>query len=130
VSGFSLSFGRALKYGVGGRDRRLGRLDDGVAAPFGQDVPGFAEVHFVGFLGGDPHGPALVDLSLALAVVLGDLANLQRQFGLVVARGKAEDLQGSFLPLGRAERSGSRGKSMLPSRRGWTHTSRPRSHWG
>jgi hypothetical protein len=85
VSGFSLSFGRALKYGVGGRDRRFGRLDDDVAAPFGQDVPGFAEVHFVGFFGGDPQGLALVDLGLAPAVVLGDLGNLQRQFGLVVA---------------------------------------------
>ena len=39
-------------------------------------------------------------------LLLGDLGNLQRQFGLAVARGKAEDLQGSFFPLGRAERFG------------------------
>src|SRR5690348_3714574 len=91
VSGFSLSFGRALKNGVGGGSWRFGWLDDGVAASFGEDVPGFAEVHFVGFFGGDPHGSPLVDLGLALAVVLGDLGNLQRQLGLVVAGGEAKD---------------------------------------
>jgi hypothetical protein len=52
VSGFSLSFGRTRKHGVGRRDRRFGWLDDGVAALFGEDVPGLAEVHFVGFFGG------------------------------------------------------------------------------
>src|SRR5215472_16464725 len=95
VSGFGFSFGCAFKKDVGGGDRRLGRLDDGVAAAFGEDVPGFAEVHFVGFFGGDPHGAALVDLGLAVAVVLGDLGNLERQFGLVVAGGEAKDIQGS-----------------------------------
>src|SRR5579859_3218010 len=75
VSGFSFAFGCAFEYRVGGRDRRLGRLDNGVAAPFGQDVPGFAEIDLVGFLGGNPDGPALVYLGLPLAVVLGDLGD-------------------------------------------------------
>ncbi len=78
VSGFSLSFGRALKNSVSGGDWRFGWLDDGIAAAFGKDVPGFAEVHFVGFFGRDPHRPPLIDLGLALAVVLGDLADLIR----------------------------------------------------
>jgi hypothetical protein len=94
VSGFSLSFGRALTNRVGGRDRRLGRLDYGIAAAFGEDVPCFTEVHFVGFLGGDPHGPPLVDLGLALAVVLGYLADLAGQFRLVAVKREAEDFQG------------------------------------
>src|SRR5690348_13398547 len=80
VSGFSLSLDRALTDRVGGRDRRLGRLDNGIAAAFGEYVPGFTEVHLVGFLGRDPHGPLLVDLGLALAVVLGYLADLEGQF--------------------------------------------------
>src|SRR5262245_51921999 len=42
VSGFSLSLGSPLQYCVRGWDRRLGRLDDGVAAAFRQHVPGFA----------------------------------------------------------------------------------------
>src|SRR5690348_8634029 len=67
LSGFSLSFGRALKNGVGGGDWWFGRLDHRISAPFGQDVPGLAEVHFAGFLRGDPHGPPLVDLGLAFA---------------------------------------------------------------
>jgi hypothetical protein len=48
----------SLKKGVGGGDwrlRRLRRLDHGVATALGEDIPGFAEVHFVGFPGGDPH---------------------------------------------------------------------------
>jgi hypothetical protein len=49
---------------------------------FGEDVPGFTEVHFAGFLGGDPHGLPLIDLGLALAVVLGYLADLEGQFRL------------------------------------------------
>ncbi len=76
MSGFSLSFGGALKNRVGGRDRRLGWLYDGVAAAFGEDIPGLAEVHLVWFLRRDPHGTPLVDLGLAPAVVLGDLADL------------------------------------------------------
>ncbi len=42
VSGFSLSFGRALKNGIGGGDWRFGWLDDRIAAAFGENVPGFA----------------------------------------------------------------------------------------
>src|SRR5215813_1195494 len=99
VSGLSLSFGRALENGVGGRDRQLGWLDDGVAAAFSEDVPGFAEVHLVGFVSGDPHGTPLVDLGLALAVVVGDLDDLGGQLGLVVAGGEAEDFQCLLLPF-------------------------------
>src|SRR5579859_1112312 len=68
VSGFSFPFRRELQDRVGGGDGRFGRLDDGVPAPFGEDVPGFAEVDLVGFLGGDPDGPAFVYLCLPLAV--------------------------------------------------------------
>jgi hypothetical protein len=64
VSGFSLALGDAFPYRLSSRDRRPGRLDDGVPAPFGQDVPGFAEVHLVGFLGGDLDGPPFVYLGL------------------------------------------------------------------
>lgn len=38
-------------------------------AAFGEDVPGFAEVHFVGFLGGDPHGPPLAADALRSHIV-------------------------------------------------------------
>jgi hypothetical protein len=38
VPGFSLLFSRALENGVGGRDRRLAWLDDGIAAAFGEDA--------------------------------------------------------------------------------------------
>src|SRR5260370_26459290 len=62
VSGFSLSLGSPLQYCLCGWDGRLGRLDDGVAAAVRQYVPGFAKVHFVGFLGGDAHSTALIDL--------------------------------------------------------------------
>jgi hypothetical protein len=109
VSGFSLSFGRALKNLVGGRDRWLRWLDNSVAAPFGEEVPGLAEIHFVGLLGGDPHGPTLVDLGLAFAVVLGDLGNLQ-QLGLITTRGEAKDVQGTCFPLSRTEELGLTGE--------------------
>jgi len=100
VSGFRFSLSSALHHGARGWDGRLGRLDDGVAAPFRQHVPGFAKVHLVGFLGGNAHGTALVDLGLALAVVLRDLADLHRQFGLVRAESEAEDVQGTLFALG------------------------------
>src|SRR5215510_5465949 len=53
VSGFSFSLGSALQHGARGWDGRLGRLDDCIAAPFGQDVPGFAQIHLAGLFGGD-----------------------------------------------------------------------------
>src|SRR5437762_3488836 len=110
VSGLSLSSGHALKDLAGGGDRRLGWLEDSVAAPFGEDVPGFAEVHFAGFPGRDPHAPALIDPGLAPAVALGDLGNLQRQLGLVVARGEAKDVQGSCFPFSWGDRFGVAGE--------------------
>src|SRR5215469_9702672 len=54
VSGLSFSVSCVLKNLGGGWDQRLGRLDDGVALPFGDDVPGFVEVHFVRLFGGYP----------------------------------------------------------------------------
>src|SRR5215469_17455329 len=103
VSGFGLSLSDPLQHCVCGRDRRLGRLDDSVATTFRQHVPGFAKVHLAGFLGGDAHGVAFIDLDLALAVVISDLAYLHRQLGLVGAEGEAEDVQGTLLALVRAE---------------------------
>jgi hypothetical protein len=44
---------------------------------FGEEAPGFTEVHFVGLFDRDPHGATLVDLGLAVAVLLGDLADLK-----------------------------------------------------
>lgn len=58
-------FGCALKNRVGGGDWRLWRLDNRIAAAFGEDAPGFTEVHFVEFFGWDPHGAPFVDLGLA-----------------------------------------------------------------
>jgi hypothetical protein len=101
---FGFSFGRPLKYSLGGRDGRFGRLDDGVTAAFGQDIPGWTEVHLVWVFGGDSHGAVLVDLGLPLAVVLGDLVDLQREFGLVMAEGEAEDFQRPLLSFGWGER--------------------------
>ena len=74
---FGFPFGRPLKHGLGGGDGRLGGLDDGVAAAFGQDVPRFAKVDLVRVFGGDAHGAAFVDLGLPLAVVLGDFGDLK-----------------------------------------------------
>jgi hypothetical protein len=101
---FGFPFGRPFKHSLGGRDRRFRGLDDGVAAAFSQDVPGVAEVDLVWVFGGNADGAAVVDLGLPLAVVLGDLADLQREFGLVVAEGEAENFQGPFLPFGGRER--------------------------
>jgi hypothetical protein len=69
-SGFSL--GGLFQDGTGRGNGRPGRLDDGVTAPFFQDVPGLAEIDLVWFFSGDAHGAALVELGLAPAVVLGD----------------------------------------------------------
>jgi hypothetical protein len=50
---FGFWFGRPFKHSLGGGDGRLGWLDDGVTAAFGQDVPGWAEVYLVWVFGGD-----------------------------------------------------------------------------
>jgi hypothetical protein len=101
---FGFSFGRPLQHSLGGWDGRLGRLDDGVTSVFDQDVPGWAEVDLLWVFGGDSHGAALVDLGLPRAVVIGDLGDLQRQFGLVVAEGEAQDFQRPLLSFGRGKR--------------------------
>jgi hypothetical protein len=101
---FGFSFSRPLDHSLGGRDGRLGRLDDSVTAAFGQDVPRWAEVYLVWVFGGDSHGAALVDLSLPPAVVLRDLADLQRKFRLVVTEGQTEDFERPLLSFGRGER--------------------------
>jgi hypothetical protein len=101
---FGFWFGRPFKYSLGGRDGRLGRLDDGVTTSFGQDVPGWAEVDLVWVFGGDSHGAALVDFGLPLAVVLRDLVDLQREFGLIMAEVEAKGFQRPLLSFGRFER--------------------------
>jgi hypothetical protein len=123
VSGLSFPFCRALQHRVGGGDGRLGWLDDCVPAPFGEDVPVFAEVDLVGFLGGDPDGPALVYLVLPLAVVVGDLGDLQWRLRLVVAEGEAEDFERAFFAFCRIYGFVLAESSMVPSSRGCTHTS-------
>jgi hypothetical protein len=71
----------------------------------GDGGPGLAEVGAVSFLGGDPHRAALVDFGLPLAVVFGDLGDLERQLGLPpgVAVGEAEDAEGALLASGGVE---------------------------
>src|SRR5260370_2496247 len=64
LSVFSSSAGCVFENLGSGRDQRLGRLDDGVALAFGNDGPGFAQDHFVGFLVGDPQRLSFLEFAL------------------------------------------------------------------
>jgi hypothetical protein len=77
VSGAGFALGRVLQHLFCCWDWRPRRLYDGVAVAFGQGCPGFAEVELIGFFGGDSQYAEFVDFGLTLAVVFGDLTDLE-----------------------------------------------------